>query len=145
MIYTKLTNKALKIAYNAHHGQVDKSGTPYIFHPYHLAEQMNDEISTCAALLHDVVEDTDITFEDLEKEFPSEVIEILHYLTHEKGVPYLDYVQKIKENPIAVQIKLADIAHNCDHSRFAGQVLSKEQQEYWKKKYSEALKILKNS
>ena len=64
MIYTPLTNKALRLAYTAHHGQVDKSGVPYIFHPYHLAEQMTDEITTCVALLHDVVEDTDITFEN---------------------------------------------------------------------------------
>lgn len=145
MIYTELTNKALKIAYNAHHGQVDKSGTPYIFHPYHLAEQMDDEISTCAALLHDVVEDTSITFKDLEQEFPPAVIEVLHYLTHEKDVPYFDYVAKIKENPIAVKIKLADIAHNSDQTRFAGQSLSQKQQEYWKNKYGKALETLKNS
>lgn len=77
MIYTPLTNKALRLAYTAHHGQVDKSGVPYIFHPYHLAEQMTDEITTCVALLHDVVEDTDITFEELAQEFPPAVIEAL--------------------------------------------------------------------
>ena len=63
-------------AYTAHHGQVDKSGVPYIFHPYHLAEQMTDEITTCVALLHDVVEDTDITFEELAQEFPPAVIAV---------------------------------------------------------------------
>ena len=57
MIYTELTKKAMSMAYKAHHGQVDKSGTPYIFHPIHLAEQMDDELSCCAALLHDTVED----------------------------------------------------------------------------------------
>lgn len=67
MIYTTLTNKALRLAYAAHHGQTDKSGQPYIFHPYHLAEQMTDEVSICVALLHDVVEDTDLTFADLER------------------------------------------------------------------------------
>ena len=65
MIYTPLTMKAMKIAYDAHHGQVDKSGVPYIFHPCHLAEQMTDEVSTCVALLHDVAEDTDVTLEQL--------------------------------------------------------------------------------
>lgn len=58
MIYTALTNRAVRIAYEAHAGQADKCGTPYMFHPYHLAEQMPDEITTCVALLHDVVEDT---------------------------------------------------------------------------------------
>ena len=70
MIYTVLTNKALQIAYEAHQGQVDKAGLPYIFHPFHLAEQMTDEISTCVALLHDVAEDTDVSLDDLAREFP---------------------------------------------------------------------------
>ena len=65
MIYTEWTKKAMKLAYKAHHGQVDKGGMPYVFHPFHLAEQMDDEISTVAALLHDVVEDTDWTLEAL--------------------------------------------------------------------------------
>ena len=64
MIYTKLTKKAMDIAYKAHHGQKDKGGFPYINHPLHLAEQMDDEYSTCVALLHDVVEDSDITLND---------------------------------------------------------------------------------
>ena len=75
MIYTQLTCEAMKIAYNAHHGQVDKGGIPYIFHPYHLAEQMPDEYTTCVALLHDVVEDTDVTLEMLRDSFPEEVVE----------------------------------------------------------------------
>ena len=53
--------KALRISFNAHKSQIDKSGMPYVYHPFHLAEQMDDELSTCVALLHDVVEDTDIT------------------------------------------------------------------------------------
>lgn len=68
MIYTTLTKKALKICFNAHKNQVDKTGVPYVFHPFHLAEQMDTEDSVCVALLHDVVEDTDITFDDLTKE-----------------------------------------------------------------------------
>ena len=77
MIYTPLTNKAMKIAYRAHHGQKDYNGIPYIFHPIHLAESMDDEISCCAALLHDVVEDTSVTMEFLAREFPREVIDVL--------------------------------------------------------------------
>lgn len=73
MIYTDLTKKALKISFNAHKDQLDKSGMPYVYHPFHLAEQMYDEYSTCVALLHDVVEDTDTTLDDLAKIFPKEV------------------------------------------------------------------------
>lgn len=120
MIYTPLTNKALRLAYAAHHGQTDKSGQPYIFHPYHLAEQMDDEVGTCVALLHDVVEDTAITFAELEQEFPKEVTDALRLLTHEKGTDYFDYVRAIKQNPVAVKVKLADLAHNSDETRFAG-------------------------
>lgn len=71
MINTKLTRKAMIIAYNAHVNQFDKAGVPYIYHPIHLAEQMNTETECIVALLHDVVEDTDITFRQLEKEFSS--------------------------------------------------------------------------
>lgn len=140
MIYTELTAKAMRIAYDAHHGQVDKGGLPYIFHPMHLAEAMEDEISCCAALLHDVVEDTDVTMEDLAKEFPEEVIEVLKLLTHPEEVPYFDYVRKIKENPIAVKIKLADIAHNSDQSRCPS--LTREQLAYFQSKYQKAKAIL---
>ena len=113
MIYTPLTKKALKISFNAHKDQVDKSGMPYVYHPFHLAEQMNDEYSTCVALLHDVVEDTDISLDDLASDgFPAEVIEALTLMTHNDNVPYMDYVRKIKTNPIAAKVKLADLEHN---------------------------------
>lgn len=142
MIYTELTNKAMKIAYAAHHGQVDYNGIPYIFHPIHLAEAMEDEISCCAALLHDVVEDTEVTMEELAKEFPPEVIEVLKLLTHEEGTDYFDYVRSIKGNPVAVKIKLADLAHNSDQSRCVGSGLTEEKLVYWKQKYAKATEIL---
>lgn len=110
----------MRTAYAAHAGQVDKCGTPYIFHPIHLAEQMPDEISVCAALLHDVAEDTDITLSELESEFPSAVIDVLKLLTHKDGIDYFDYIRAIRSNPTAVRVKLADIAHNSDETRYAG-------------------------
>ena len=91
MIYTKLTKKALKLCFEKHKDQVDKTDLPYVFHPFHLAEQMDDEVSTICALLHDVVEDTNTTFEDLENlGFPEEVIDVLKLLTHSENVPYMD-------------------------------------------------------
>ena len=119
MVYTDLTRKAMDIAYKAHHGQVDKAGSPYVFHPFHLAEQMDNEIECVCALLHDVVEDTDVTFEDLEKEFPKEVMDVLRLLTHDKDVPYMDYVNKLLDNPVAKKVKIADVLHNSDESRLA--------------------------
>ena len=117
MLYTALTVRAMRVAYAAHHGQVDKSGVPYVFHPYHLAESMPDEASVCVALLHDVVEDTRVTIGDLERDFPREVTEAVRLLTHEPGMDYFDYVRAIRANPLAVLVKLADIEHNADQSR----------------------------
>lgn len=118
MIYTTLTKKALRLCFDAHKEQTDKTGMPYVFHPFHLAEQMTDEISTVCALLHDVVEDTDYSLEDLTKMgYPSEVIDVLRLLTHDPEVPYFDYVKAISVNPIAKQVKLADLAHNSDVTR----------------------------
>ena len=86
MVYTENTNKAMILAYNAHMGQLDKSGIPYIYHPIHLAEQMDTEEECICALLHDVVEDTDVTFEELEKIFSKTVIDALKLLTHDPSV-----------------------------------------------------------
>ena len=117
MVNTKLTRKAMIIAYNAHMNQFDRANVPYIYHPIHLAEQMDNENECIVALLHDVVEDTDITFEQLEKEFPTEVIQALKLLTHDKNVDYMDYIEKIKKNSIAKKVKIADITHNSDETR----------------------------
>ena len=143
MIYTPLTNKAMKLAYNAHQGQVDKSGQPYIFHPYHLAEQMDDEITVCVALLHDVMEDTDVAFETLAQDFPKEVTDALLLLTHKPGTDYYEYVRGIKGNRYAKAVKLADIAHNADQTRMAGcENISEENLAYWREKYAKAKAIL---
>jgi len=118
MIYTDMTKKAMMIALQAHKNQTDKSGMPYIYHPVHLAEQMKDEETTCVALLHDVVEDTDWTLDELrEQGFDARIIEALKLMTHAEGVPYMEYVTQIKPNPIAKVVKLADLRHNSDLTR----------------------------
>lgn len=143
MIYTPLTKKALKLCFEAHKNQVDKTGLPYVFHPFHLAEQMDNEIATVCALLHDIVEDTEYTFEDLKNMgFPNEVIEVLKLLTHEENVPYMDYVKALSINPIAKAVKIADLMHNSDTSRLDvvdEWALKREE------KYKKALEFLKNN
>ena len=141
MIYTHLTNEAMKIAYTAHHGQVDKAGIPYVFHPIHLAEQMDDEYSTCVALLHDVVEDTDVTLEQLAEIFPAEVVDAVRVMTHLENEPYMDYVTRVKDNPIAKAVKLADLQHNSDQTRMEN--ASEETLAYFREKYRKAFEILK--
>ena len=140
MIYTDLTKKAMTIAYNAHHGQLDKGGMPYIFHPFHLAEQMEDEYTVCTALLHDVAEDTDITLDELAEIFPVEIINALRLLTHNDSEDYSDYVRKIKQDPIAAAVKLADLRHNSDVSRLNGEITYSAEKRL--EKYAEAIRIL---
>ena len=142
MVYTELTNKALRFAYNAHHGQLDYNGIPYIFHPLHLAEQMDDEVSCCVALLHDVVEDTDVTMSQLAEIFPANVIDALQLLTHEEDMDYFDYIRAIKSNQTAKKVKLADLTHNADQTRCIGCNIPKEKLDYWSAKYAKAKQIL---
>ena len=118
MIYTEKTKRALGLCFEAHKDQADKSGMPYVFHPFHLAEQMKDEETTIVALLHDVVEDTDYTLAELaEMGFGEPVIAALALLTHDDATDYMDYVRAIKDNPIAKAVKLADLRHNSDLTR----------------------------
>ena len=147
MIYTKLTNKAMKIAYKKHRGKTDKAGLPYIFHPYHLAEQMgDDEYAVCTALLHDVVEDTDMSFYDLAKAgFPDEIISALRLLTHDDSVPYLGkYIEDIKKDPLARKVKIAGLQHNLDETRLppAADKYEKHKREERIEKYKKALAYL---
>lgn len=140
MIYTEATKKAMRLCFAAHKEQLDKCGIPYVFHPIHLAEQMTDEDTTVTALLHDVVEDTGYTFEDLAAMgFNETVLTALRLLTHEKEVPYMDYVAKIKDNPVAKAVKLADLAHNSDLTRLEApdeKALARAE------KYAQATKLL---
>ena len=141
MIYSELVRKAMNIAFEAHAEQKDKAGYPYIHHPMHLAEQMTDEYSACVALMHDVIEDCpSYTFEYLENEgFPKEVIDALKLMTHATDVPYPDYVKAIKSNPIATRVKIADLMHNLDQTRFPDGREPKKKQ-----LYLEALEYLKS-
>ena len=142
MIYTDNTKKAMKLCFKAHKDQVDKSGMPYVFHPFHVAEQMTDEVTTIVALLHDVVEDTDYTLEDIAAEgFGKDILEAVALMTHEDDIPYLDYVAKLKENPIARAVKLADLAHNSDLSRI-GEIDEETKQRL--EKYKKARAILES-
>ena len=141
MLYTPATKMALCLCFQAHRDQLDKGGMPYVFHPFHLAEQMLDEDTTVLALLHDVVEDTTVTLEELAKIFPPEIIDALALLTHDDDTPYLEYVQRIKDNPLARTVKLADLMHNTDQTRLPFHDPSAQMR--WESKYRSALEILR--
>ena len=137
-LYSHLINKAMQIAYDAHRGQTDKIGMPYIYHPTFLAAQMDTEDEIITALLHDVVEDTAVTFADLECEgFPQPVLEAIRLLTHDDGSEYMDYVYRIKQNVLATKVKLADLRHNSNPTRMSN--FASEKAARFQKKYSDAI------
>ena len=141
----EIITKAFNFANQAHKGIKRRSGEPYIMHPIAVASIVCNEIglgstSICAALLHDVVEDTNVTFDELEKNFSPEVIEGLKLLTHDKNVDYLEYIRKIKNNPIARKVKLADLYHNSDPTRMENPTPKDLER---KEKYRKAIEILK--
>lgn len=118
MIWTELTKKAYLIACHAHCGQVDKGGIPYIVHPCTLAAHMPTEETAAVALLHDVLEDSDVTAEDLAAQgIPVGIVRTVVLLTHYLGETYLDYIRTLSHNPIAATVKKADLEHNMDLSR----------------------------
>ena len=141
MIVTpSILEKAIKIATTAHAGQTDKGGNPYISHPMRLMENVESVEEKIVAVLHDVVEDTEVSFADLEKEgIPQVCIDALLLLTHDKDVPYMDYVKSISSNEIATSVKIADLKDNSDLSRLES-ITEKDIARV--EKYSKALSIL---
>lgn len=138
-LYT-INEKSIKTCLRCPCGQVDKAGMPYIFHPYEVALQVQTEEEVCAALLHDVVEDTDWTMGDLRAAgFPETVLEAVQLLTHDPAVPYLDYVRALCGNPIAVAVKRADLHHNSERTRFDADSLDIEKR---LQKYAAAKAVL---
>ena len=110
--------KALQIAARAHEGQVDKHGQPYILHPLRVMEAVEGEEARIVAILHDVIEDTSVTADDLRREgFADDVLEATDRLTHRKDEPYSEYVLRCKGHEIARRVKLADLEDNSRPSR----------------------------
>ena len=114
-----MLESAIATAAKAHEGQTDKAGKPYILHPLRVMLNVKGGIpEKCTAVLHDVIEDTDITSDTLLKlGFSKEVVDAVVLLTRSKDEDYMEYVKRLKANPIARAVKLADLADNMDMSR----------------------------
>lgn len=113
-----MLEKAILIATNAHKGQLDKGGNPYILHPLRLMFAMYNETEKICAVLHDVIEDTDITLDYLRSEgFSEEVLSALDSLTRTSNETYDEFINRIIKNKIASHVKLADLSDNMDLSR----------------------------
>ncbi len=115
-----MLDKAIRIAAIAHEGQTDKAGQPYIMHPLRVMFSRKDEIERICAVLHDVIEDTDISLADLRNEgFSQDVLTALDALTKRTGENYEDFIERVIENNIACNVKLADLTDNMDLSRIS--------------------------
>lgn len=115
--YPRLLQQAIALATEAHAGQVDRAGMPYITHPLRVMEACNTTEEKIAAVLHDVVEDTSVTLDDLATQFPPEIVEAIRCLTHLPEDTYEEYIEHVATNPIAVQVKLRDLTDNMDVRR----------------------------
>jgi len=113
-------DEAILLAVKAHFGQKDKAGAPYILHPLRLMFRQNSEAARIAAVLHDVVEDTPVTLEQLrDAGFAEEILAAVQLLTHDPMDTYDQYIARLKSNPIARAVKLADLEDNMRLERNA--------------------------
>ena len=116
----KLIETSLQIALQAYAGKTDKAGREYILHPLRVMAKMKTDLEMSAALLHDVIEDSDITAEQLLAEgIPAEVVEAVRYLSKNEQEDYMDFAARVKQNPLAAKVKIADIEDNIDILRLA--------------------------
>ena len=131
---------AEEMARAAHAGQVDKAGVDYVEHLQAVANGVSGDTLKAVAWLHDSIEDTDLTAEDISRRgLSAEVVEAVEAMTHREGEPYFDYIARVKQNPLARQVKLADLANNSDLSRLP-EVTDKDLQRL--EKYKKAREIL---
>ena len=133
-------DRAIELAKQHHEGQTDKAGKPYIEHPLRVMNQVESEEEKIVAVLHDIVEDTDISLDDLRNEgFSEEVVSAVECLTKQDGENYDSYIERISFNPLAVKIKLADLEDNRDLTRLP-EVTDKDLERI--EKYDKALEKL---
>lgn len=133
----------LSIAKEAHKGQKDKAGRDYIEHLIFVADLVNSEEEKAVALLHDIVEDTAMTLEELiGLGIPAKIVEAVSILTKEPKLSYFSYIETVKTNQLAKVVKLADLTHNSDLSR----IPNPTERDYKRtRKYQRAIRFLKDT
>lgn len=135
-----MLERAIQIAVNAHFGQIDKAGKPYILHPMRVMLSGTTQEEMICGILHDVVEDTPITLEDLQKEgFSPDILQALKLLTRLEHTPYMEYIESISHNPLAIRVKLNDLKDNLNRDRIPNWTPHDEERH---QKYIQAQKIL---
>lgn len=116
--YNEQFQIALELAVEKHKNQTDKAGNPYILHPLHVMENVNSKEGKIVAILHDIIEDTDVTEDYLLKiRLSKRIVDAVVALTRSKDMDYQEYIKKLGSNPLAKEVKLADLEHNMDLKR----------------------------
>ena len=111
---------AIRLALDKHHGQTDKSGAPYILHPLRVMAQMQTDTERIVAVLHDVVEDSDVTLDALrDMGYSEEIVAAIDHLSRREDESYEQFIQRIKPHPLAVRVRLGDLTDNMDIRRNA--------------------------
>lgn len=136
-----MIEEALEIALRGHRGQVDKGGQPYILHPIYVMNRMITEEEKVVALLHDVLEDTDVPLSELQEKFPVRVVEAVVALTRREGETYRQFIERISVNELARVVKRQDLKHNMDPKRIIPG-MAQEQRDSLFKRYMRALAYL---
>ncbi len=125
--------KAFELAFRAHRGQSDKLGEPYITHLVRVASAVDDPQAQIVALLHDVIEDCDVTRDNIALDFGPDVADAVDAMTKRDGEVYEDYLCRLRQNPVALTVKRADLADNSAPARLArlpGDVRARLQAKY---------------
>jgi GTP diphosphokinase / guanosine-3',5'-bis(diphosphate) 3'-diphosphatase len=147
MINAKLVFKAIQVAVEAHDGQMDKNNIPYIFHPLRVMLRAETPEEQIVGVLHDVLEDTHLTEQDLLEEFPSEIVEAVKSVTRPKRVKGLDnetykqFIQRAKQNRIGRKVKIHDLQDNLSRPKIPGELEDRSAKRNWK--YNKSLQELK--
>ena len=116
--YNEQFQIALELAVEKHKNQTDKAGNPYILHPLHVMENVNSKDGKIVAILHDIIEDTDITEDYLLKiGLSKRIVDAVVALTRSEDIDYQEYIKTLSSNPLAKEVKLADLEHNMDLKR----------------------------
>ena len=140
MNFDELREKAMQIAIKVHNGQVDKGGNDYINHPIRVSENCSLDDDKIVALLHDTIEDGDITAEYLIMQgFPHDIVDAVLSVSRNKDEGYFDFILRCKANPIGRRVKIADLKDNMDITRL-NELTEKDINRL--KKYHKAYKML---
>lgn len=139
-VHTKLTKKAINLAYRLHTKEQDEYGLPFIYQIFNVASKMDDEFGHCAALLYKAVDNKKTTIKNLQKEFPFEVTDAIFILITDDSLAYPDYIRRIKTNEIATKIKISEIE---EKTQLLSLINDKNKKELELKRYNFALNILK--